>query len=529
MKWRRESHKAKLVCNDQPRQVCSNSKRDRSCEPVHEYENEGPEATRCVSKTREPVFSLQFVNEAKPENIKAAKNFESRGVHVERWIQQMLKKGILERARKEKLSYITKHFAVPKKDTTEMRVVGDFKRLNDVTKVLPGKSLDALSIASWLSKYTFKTKTDLTKGFYVIDVQAESRPFLGIYSHNRYYQYKKMPMGVRNGPSTFSVFGQFILEQLEEKDRPFVRCMQDDFFCGHAEEEECMQITNRLREILIKHRATVNAAKSSVCPVKELNCLGYLVQNQVTATPDRLKKLSEMLRKTKLGEVMTKRQRAKVLGHVQFVAQRNRQVTESLRPAYSILNSMPEWSSNLPLTSTEVDCYRNAMIMITNPTTAQQQAKESKQVVFTDASNKFLSCKIGSKAHTWRHTINKKKSSTYKEVAAVVKTLECIELKKGITWFLDNSSAVQILNKMESKSLDIQKIIAPCKHKVKELEVEFKFIRGYENPADAASRAGLSSRQARYKAQRAYDNRKLIQDHKKEIQEKRFKISQESV
>lgn len=104
----------------QPQQVLSDRVDSREYGNQHSNESKGLVSSHCARASVEPEFSIQFVNQAEPNNVKAAKAFESRGIHIERWIEQMLKKSIIQKTTKE-VKFVTKHFGVAKKDNKEVR------------------------------------------------------------------------------------------------------------------------------------------------------------------------------------------------------------------------------------------------------------------------------------------------------------------------------------------------------------------------------------------------------------------------
>lgn len=91
------------------------------------------------------------------------------------------------------------------------------------------------------------------------------------------------------------------------------------------------------------------------------------MKDNVNAVPKKLTSVKQIINRLKENEALTKRDRAKIIGKIQFVAQRNTAVTEALRPAYHCLNSIAEWSTTLPLTSTEIETYKNAFKVIEHP------------------------------------------------------------------------------------------------------------------------------------------------------------------
>lgn len=470
--------------------------------------------------TTKPTFDLQFINDVTLDNSKLASREESRGKAISDWVKKMQRLNVLKEVQKCDVKFFTHHFAVAKKDSNEPRIVGNFQRLNQVTKAKQAQSVDPYSIATWLAKFQFKTKTDLSRGFYAIEVEAAAQKYLGILHNKRYFVYQKMPMGVKNAPAVFSNYGTYIINKIKKEDQKHIRVMQDDFFVGADDFSECVRITAQLRQVLTADGATVNVGKSSNTPVRDVRCLGYNVSDSVNAVPEKMEALERLVSVMSVGSPATKRGRARILGKLNFLANRDTVVRDILQPCYHILNAIPDWGASTPITQTELTAFASAIRQIKNPQLTSPTYPT--QVVFSDASNTFLSCKVGRKIHVWKHKIKKEKSSTYKEVAAVVKAVEMLELPKGVLWYVDNSVAVQILNKLASKATDIQDIINPAKERIKNLNVTFAHISGSQNPADAPSRLNMSVQQARKKALAAEDSRLQKSRHMQNVRRKTF-------
>lgn len=422
-------------------------------------------------------------------------------IEVQDWALAMEKKGVLQRVKPSEVKWLTRHMAVPKKGTEEKRVVGCFGPLNAVSQQVSAKSQDPWRIAQQAAKFAFKTKIDLTKGFYVIDVDKQSRPYLGLKCGKLYFMYKRMPMGISSGPAVFSKYGDFIKSKLPPAIAANLFVYQDDFILCHNDPEKLKKATKMLISTLKKDGATINLAKSILHPVRSLPILGYDVSTEVRVPTIKIQEAKAFFERLRLQGQVSKKERAQILGKIQFLGQRNPALAPIVAPLYAIMNTIRDWTESLPLTQLEVNKYSETFSFLQNPSkSSSTSVQEPETTVFSDASNKAYCIKVGSKKHVFAHKIGTE-SSCYKEVAAVARAFKEIRaMPKNIVWYLDNSAAVQVLLKQKSRSPRVQKLLDFLSPHLQKRKILFQFIAGKDNPADSGTRADLSEAQAKAKA-----------------------------
>jgi hypothetical protein len=107
-------------------------------------------------------------------------------------------------------------FTVPKPDGTH-RFITAYQKLNDIT--IPDKypipRMDDMLMH--LGNFKYLTFFDLSKGFYQIEVAEEDRQKTAFISHRGHWQFKRMPMGLSNSPSTFQRAVDAVLGDLKWK------------------------------------------------------------------------------------------------------------------------------------------------------------------------------------------------------------------------------------------------------------------------------------------------------------------------
>lgn len=108
-------------------------------------------------------------------------------------------------------------FIVPKPDGLGVRCVINYKPLNKYTipDRYPINRMD--DMLAFLGESTVFSLYDLTKGFHQIEVAEEDRPKTAFISHRGLWQFKMLPMGLINSPSTFQRTLDAVLGDLKWK------------------------------------------------------------------------------------------------------------------------------------------------------------------------------------------------------------------------------------------------------------------------------------------------------------------------
>ena len=150
--------------------------------------------------------SIKLQNNTTPVYRKPYRLPQSQKSEIHTQIDKMLKDGIIEEAKSS--AWSSPLLIFPKKSgpngEKKWRIVIDYRELNkqieDDKFPLPSiiEILDSLSGAMYFSHL------DLSQGFYQIEIDPESRPCTAFITDRGHYQMKRLPMGLKISPSSFS-------------------------------------------------------------------------------------------------------------------------------------------------------------------------------------------------------------------------------------------------------------------------------------------------------------------------------------
>ena len=202
--------------------------------------------------------------------------------HIEKEeVEKMLKQGIIEPSVSPWASCVV---LVKKKDGS-MRFCIDYRKLNEVTMKdafpLPRMDdcLDSMAGAHWFSTM------DLSSGFWQVEMDPESKEKTAFTTRSGLYQFKVMPFGLVNAPSTFERLMEEVMRGMQWEE--CLIYLDDIISFGVSFDQELERLTrvfDRLRQAGLK-------LKPSKCHLfqDQVEFLGHLVSKEgVSTCPEKI-------------------------------------------------------------------------------------------------------------------------------------------------------------------------------------------------------------------------------------------------
>lgn len=238
---------------------------------------------------------LSFANNVKHKiNLKNetpifTKSYRFPAVHkeeVKTQINKMLKQGIIQDSISPWSSPV---WIVPKKTDAsgkkKWRLVIDYRKLNEQTiddkYPLPNIS----DILDKLGRANYFTTIDLASGFHQLEVDPEDVPKTAFSTDTGHYEFKRMPFGLKNAPSTFQRVMNNVLRGLQNE-ICFVYIDDIIIFSTSLEEhlDSLRSVFNRLR----KNNFKIQLDKTEFLR-KEVQFLGHIITpDGVKPNPDKI-------------------------------------------------------------------------------------------------------------------------------------------------------------------------------------------------------------------------------------------------
>lgn len=224
---------------------------------------------------------------------------------------------------------------VKKKDNT-LRLTIDYRELNKISKsdVFPLPRIDDLIDTVGRIKPTVFSTTDCAKGFHQQQMDPDSIEKTTFITHKGLYEYTRMPMGIKNGPSTFQRLMQQVLAGIDD-DR--VKVYLDDILVlaeTHEKHKEVLEkVLRRLEEVNLK----LNPKKCSWFQEKII-FLGFEIsKNGVSTDPNKIKDLKDWQTPTDVSSLR------KFLGFASYYRRYVHNFAKVASPLYRLLKNDVEW------------------------------------------------------------------------------------------------------------------------------------------------------------------------------------------
>ena len=241
---------------------------------------------QCVSLPDEPLghtdvikHSIHLLPDSKPTYVPAYRIPVSRRTRVEDAVRDMLAQDIVEPAAS---SFNAPLLLVPKSNG-EWRVVVDFRKLNSIT--IPDRHpmpvLTDLLQSLGDSNEVFST-VDLQSGFFQVELDENSRPYTAFTTSTGPYMFKRMAMGLRNSPLTFTRLMNSVLAGLMGNS---VFCYLDDVIIASKTTREHLDTLSQVLSRFAKAGLKLKLSKCSFLK-RQISFLGHRVDREGIHTLD---------------------------------------------------------------------------------------------------------------------------------------------------------------------------------------------------------------------------------------------------
>ena len=171
---------------------------------------------------------------------------------------------------------------VPKKNKTELRMVSDFRQLNEAVIFKRFSAIKTDEILQRLSNCSYFSTLDLKTAYYQIPLAQEDRHKTALEVLGEKLQYTVCPMGVKNASANLQYFMQnTVFSSLANK----VHAIADDSIAGSLQFQENFNTVKSMLDQLRKHNLKCRPDKC-IFGAQTLNFLGHKISKNGISTED---------------------------------------------------------------------------------------------------------------------------------------------------------------------------------------------------------------------------------------------------
>ena len=219
-------------------------------------------------------------------------------------IEKMLNMGII---RKSSSPYAAPPVLVSKPDGSKRFCVA-YMKLNSITVFDSEPMPDPNEVYLRMKGKKYHSTFDLSKGFWQIEMDAESIPKTAFSTPQGHYEFLKMPFGLKNSVSTFNKLMRHVLKDVNDD----IGCFVDDVISGSNTWENHLQ---SIRDFFQRLRENNLHARPSKCKIgfQTIDWVGHEIdENHIKPRQEKVKEIIDIPRP------VTKKQVRSFLGSVGY-------------------------------------------------------------------------------------------------------------------------------------------------------------------------------------------------------------------
>ena len=258
----------------------------------------------------------------------------------------------------------------------EWRLVGDFRKLNFITKVDKYPTPFLTDFTNQMSGSRIFSSLDLYKSYHQLELTEDSIPKTAISTPFGLFGFTRLAMGLRNSQACMTRFMNEVLRGLS-----FVYCYIDDVLIFSRDHEEHLKHLQEVFQRFKHYGLILNIDKCSFAK-SEIKFLGHLVnENGVAPLPDKVSAIRDFK------PPKTVKGLRKFLGMLNFYRRFLPHVSELLKPLYALLTGKVTSRKTITLSDVEIQAFEASKTCLSNACMLAFPTLNADTQIISDASN----------------------------------------------------------------------------------------------------------------------------------------------
>lgn len=202
---------------------------------------------------------------------------------VEKEIDSLLENGWIEKSTAEYASPIV---VVKKKQTNDIRLCINYKKLNDISKDYPQPMPEIDDVLAQIGPAKIYTTIDMCKGYYAVAMEESSKDYTSFVTPKDMYRFRVMPFGLKNSGATYSALLRQVLNGARN-----MQSFVDDVIAYNSNfethEKTLQDLFQRVKEANLK----IKPSKTKI-GFSKVEYLGHVIsQGTITPTNEHVEKI----------------------------------------------------------------------------------------------------------------------------------------------------------------------------------------------------------------------------------------------
>ena len=210
---------------------------------------------------------------------------------IHKQINELAQNGLIEPYPKGKTpTHCSPTFLVEKKESATKRMVGQFKKVNEMTKCHSGFLPCMENMVENLASCRWKSKLDLRSGFWQVGMSEKAKELTAIVVPNgTVWRWRCMPFGLHSAPAIFQEMMEKVISEVKENPKVaellsrstmegkcFMGAFFDDVGVGASTIEEHMFLLEELFKVVQKHKLRIKLSKCDLIK-EDIEYLGFSI------------------------------------------------------------------------------------------------------------------------------------------------------------------------------------------------------------------------------------------------------------
>lgn len=475
--------------------------------------------TEISETTEDPIMFHHIETTGRPCFQRARRLAPNKLEAVRREIQRLLNEGVIRPSKSEYASPIH----VVNKDSGQIRITGDYRLLNKMTKPDRYAPRPMRDFTAGLHNVQYMSKLDIKNAYHNVPVAPQDIKKTAISTPLGLYEFLKTPFGLRNSGSTHARFMDAIFRDLQD----FVYIYVDDILIFSKSEEEHLKHLKTVFERLIKYNIKLSSNKC-VLGVQELNFLGHRVTTSgIHPTHEKIDVIKNFPKPNTLKELSS------FLGLLNFYRPFIPKCAEIIKPLCKLTGKIKK-NSQVPVPWSEEadDAFARAKKALAEATELHHPDLNAPLSIVVDTSGKATGAilqQFCEEKGNWKplayYSCNLSNSqikySTFsRELLGIYKAMKhfryYIEYTNKLTIFCDH---MPIVNAIHAKNLNNHSALhARYLSYILQYTEDIRYVKGKDMIADPLSRISINAISSDHDFKIDYNSMAIEQNSDEELQ-----------